>query len=326
MTDKIPDGPGELLAYLSERNLSDGLPVVPPTEARIKRMLTRTSKDPDEVLLELPPTFTELTVEALAQCAVMAGCRPDYFPVVETAFDALAEWTNLRGIVATTSGFAVAELVNGPIRDELEINSGTGVFGPGYRANATIGRAVNLAFMMVGEMYPGTGTMATHAHQGRYTYCFAENEEESPWEPFHTDFAGLDPDTSAVTVKSAQVPHLTNEEEIREYGANDPMPDEILEAITRKAINAATTGSNHPGEIMIVTGPDHALRLSDGYSKRAIKEHLYDHCRWRGETRMVRSPEDVHVVVAGGPERWTSVIHSHSYSENFAVTKPIPAA
>jgi hypothetical protein len=203
---QVSSDPEELLEYLSENDLSDGLPVVPPTEERVGRTLAHTDRDADEVLLELPPLFNELDVESLARCAVMAGCRPEYCPVVEATFDALSEWTNLRAVAGTTSGFAIGEFVNGPIRDELDTNAGTGVFGPGYRPNATIGRAVNLAFVMVGEMVPGTGTMATHAHQGRYTYCLAENEEESPWEPFHADFGDLDPDTSAVTVKSAHVP------------------------------------------------------------------------------------------------------------------------
>lgn len=325
MSVQIPNDPEELLEYLSENNLSDGLPVIPPTEQRVEQMLDYSDRNPDEVLLELPPLFNELTVESVARCAVMAGCRPEYFPIVKASFDALSEWTNLRAVVGTTSGFAIAEFVNGPIRDDLEMNSGTGVFGPGYRSNATIGRAVNLAFMMVGEMFPGTGTMATHAHQGRYTYCLAENEEKSPWEPFHADFAGLDPDTNAVTVKSAHVPHHVNEEEVRKYGDNDPEPEELLEAITQTVIGAASTGSNHPGEIMIVTGPDHAQLLSDGYTKRELKEHLYENCLWQSDQqRMIRSPEDAHVFVAGGPGKWTSVVHSHSYSENFAVTKQIP--
>lgn len=239
---QVSSDPEELLEYLSENDLSDGLPVVPPTEERVGRTLAHTDRDADEVLLELPPLFNELDVESLARCAVMAGCRPEYCPVVEATFDALSEWTNLRAVAGTTSGFAIGEFVNGPIRDELDTNAGTGVFGPGYRPNATIGRAVNLAFVMVGEMVPGTGTMATHAHQGRYTYCLAENEEESPWEPFHADFGDLDPDTSAVTVKSAHVPHHVSEEEVRGYGDNDPQPSELLEAIVQTAVVESRLG------------------------------------------------------------------------------------
>lgn len=324
MAIEIPSTAEALLDYLSDNNLSDGLPVIPPTEERVESMLSFASMEPEEVIIELPPTYGELTVESLARCAVMAGCRPEYFTIVETVFDALSDWDNLRAVVGTTSGFSIAEVVNGPVRSDLNFNCDTGLFGPGFRANATIGRAVNLAFMMVGEMVPRTGTMATHAHQGRFTYCFAENEEESPWNPFHTDHAGLDPETSAVTVKSAHVPHPVNEEEVRRYGDRDPQPEELLEAITRKVIYAASTGSNHPGEIMVVLGPDHAFLLAKKFTKQELQNHLYEECLWRGEDRMIRSPNDAQIVVAGGPGKWSAVIHSHSYSENFAVTKPIP--
>ncbi|MFB6302430.1 MAG: hypothetical protein ABEH78_06170 [Haloferacaceae archaeon] len=322
MSGGVSDDPEELLAYLSQNHLSDGLPVIPPTEERVDRMRAAVDRAPDEILLELPTSFNELTVEALARCAVMAGCRPAYFPIVVAAFDGLADWPNLRAVMSTTSGFAVAQIVNGPIRTDLDINGGTAVFGPGYRANATIGRAVNLAFMTVGELVPGEGTMATHAQQGRYTYCFAENEEQSPWDPLHSDIAELAPEENAVTVISAQAPHHLSEGNIREYGAPDPSPDEILEATAQHAAGAASTGSTHPGEITFVPAPDHANRVAEKYTKREVKEYLYEHCRLDGE-RMLRSPDDARIVVAGGAGNWTSIIYSHTFSGNPATTTRI---
>ena len=270
-------------------------------------------------MLEIPTSFNELTVESLASCAVMAGCRPAYFPAVLAAMEGLAEWPNLRAVMATTSGFCPAVIVNGPARNDLDVNCGTGLFGPGYRANATIGRAVSLAFITVGRVYPGTGTKATHAHPGRYTYCFGEFEEESPWDPLHTDTADLDPDTSAVTVYPAHSPHLLDE------GIGpDPDDGDILEGLAHGATESAMGPSTMPGPMLFVLGQDHAGRLGQDYGKREVKEYLHDHCRWGDDNPLLRSPDDALVMVAGGIGNYSSVIHSMTAAGNGAVTTPIP--
>ncbi len=317
--DNVPTEPEELFEYLHENELSDGLPVIPPTDERVADMLARVDRPGDELLLEIPTSFNELTVESLASCAVMAGCRPDYFPAVLAAFDGLAEWPNLRAVMATTSGFCPAVILNGPVRDDLDVNCGTGLFGPGYRANATIGRAVSLAFITVGRVYPGTGTKATHAHPGRYTYCFGEFEEHSPWDPLHTDTADLDPGTSAVTVYPAHSPHLLDE------GIGpDPDDEDILEGLAHGATESAMGPSTMPGQMLFVLGQDHAGRLGRDYEKAEIQSYLYDNCRWGDDSPLLRSPADALVMVAGGIGNYSSVIHSMTAAGNDAATVPIP--
>lgn len=300
MSSELPSDPEELLAYLSENRIADGLPVIPPTEPRIERMTAATSRDPDDVLLDIPTSFAPLSVEVLARCAVLAGCKPEYFPAVVAAFDGLAEWDNLRAAIATTSGFAIAAIVNGPVRTAWHINAGTGLFGPGYRANATIGRAINLAFMIVGEAFPETGTMATHTHPGRYTYCFGENEAGSAWEPLHVARGGLDAEESAVTVAAAQAPKLVSE-------GNETAPEDVLASLAEGA-NGATATHIPTGEVIFVLSADHAGRLGANYTKDEIKEYIYENTTRDGDDSLLASPADAIIVVAGGIGNYSSVL------------------
>jgi len=315
MTADAPTDPAELLEHLHENDLSDGLPVIPPTDERLADTLAHTDRPSEETIMELPTSFEELTVESLASCAVMAGCRPAYFPVVLAAFDGLAEWPNLKAVMATTSGFNPAVIVNGPVRHDLDVNCGAGLYGPGFRANATIGRAVSLAFITVGGVYPGTGTMATQAHPGRYTYCFGELEEESAWDPLHVDNGGLDPETSAVTVFPAHSPHLADE-----GPSSDPDDEDILDGLAHAAGESAVGPSRWPGQVLFVLSQDHAGRLGRDYEKREVKEYLHEHTRLRGGERLLRSPDDAVVMVAGGIGNYSSVIHSMNAAGNDAVT------
>jgi hypothetical protein len=171
-----------------DKGVTDGLPVVPPTRERVERMLTGTGRARDELLGEMPPNYGRLTVEKAAINAVLAGCRPDYLPVVIAAAECACDPAfNLHG-VSTSTHFAALIVVNGSIRTRIGLNSAFGVFGPGYRANATIGRALRLLMINVGGARPGEISMSTFGHPGRYTYCIGENEEASPWPPYH---AGL---------------------------------------------------------------------------------------------------------------------------------------
>lgn len=316
MSSEPPSDPEELLAYLSENDMGDGLPVVPPTDNRVKRTIEAASEDSEEVLLEIPTDSAPLSVDALARCAVMAGCKPEYFPAVVAAFEGLAKWEHLRAPLVTTSGFSICTILNGPVREEWDVNCGTGLFGPGYRANATIGRAVNLAFMVVGEVFPVTGTMATHTHPGRYTYCFAENEEGSAWCPLHADHGGLNPGESAVTVAAAQAPQLVGE-------GDNTAPEEVLDELVAGASGLAATRSPTGSETIFVLGADHAERLGESYDKATVKEYLAENATRATGDPLMRSPDDAIIVVAGGIGNWSSILRTWPPSEAPVTTEPI---
>ncbi|WP_436346843.1 hypothetical protein [Natronorubrum sp. FCH18a] len=308
----------ELYERLVEENKSDGLPVLVPDDSRIDDFFAETPRDPADVISEIPANFTELTVEKLAEVSAMAGCRAEYFPVVIAIFEALSEWNNLRAVTSTTGGFWIATIVNGPIADELDINCGTGLFGPGYRANATIGRAISLTLLVVGGVYPGEGTKASHGYAGRYTNCFGEKGASKPWSPLHADIADMAPEENAVTVVSAHAPHITAE------GAHgDREPEDILKAFARQGAHAGACAADVPGEVVFVLCDDHIDYVSDHYSKEEFKEYMYKNCQLpHTEKPLLRSPGDALVVTAGG-ENISSVIHTFTYTNDEAVTKPI---
>jgi hypothetical protein len=171
-----------------ERGVTDGLPIVPPTRERVTRMLAGTRRSAGELLGEMPPNYGRVTVDKAAINAVMAGCRPEYPPVLIAAAEAVCDPAfNLHGVATSTHFSAPLVVVNGPVRARIGLNAGFGVFGPGHRANATIGRALRLLMINVGGARPGEISMSTFGHPGRYTYCIAEHEEASPWPPYHVE-------------------------------------------------------------------------------------------------------------------------------------------
>jgi hypothetical protein len=230
----------------------------------------------------------------------MAGCRPDYFPVLVAAFRGFDRMENLGAALATTSGFAAGAVVNGPVSDELDFNAGTGLFGPGYRANATVGRAINLTFMEVGGTRPGQGTMATHTHPGRYTYCFAENEAASSWAPLHAARGGFDADDSAVTAMCLQAPKLVSE-------GNRTEPADVLDALAAGATGANATGGP-TGETLLVLSEDHAGRLGETYARTEVAEYLVEHAERSDGSALFDSTEDVVIVAGGGIGNYSSAI------------------
>src|SRR5437867_1349457 len=194
--DSDPDA--DAIERLFDRGVTDGLPVVPPTRERVEHAIAASGRAPDELIALVPPNYGRATVEKIAVNAVMAGCRAEYLPVVLAAVEAICdEAFDLHGVSATTNAPAPLVIVNGPVRAELEINSGAGVFGPGWRANATIGRAVRLVCVNLGGARPGDVSMSTLAHPGRYAYCIGEQEEASPWESLAAEH-GFGPDESTV--------------------------------------------------------------------------------------------------------------------------------
>src|SRR5512132_1786762 len=189
-----------------EKGWSDGRPVVPPTEPAVRAMLAAARLEPDAQGADPAPRAVSITAEKVAINAVMAGCKPEYMPVVVAAVEGIADprW-GYHGPATSTGGAGVLMIVNGPIGRRLDFNSGDNLFGPGWRANATVGRAVRLIMRNVIGTLPGKLDRGTVGHPGRYSYVIAENEAESPWIPLHAE-RGCQPGQSAVTVMAAMAP------------------------------------------------------------------------------------------------------------------------
>lgn len=287
-----------------ENGWTDGLPVVPPTPERVERMLSGTQRDPDELIAAVPPKWGRATVEKVAINAVMAGCKPAYLPLILTAVEAMTnEQFNLHGVQVTTSHVGPMLIVNGPIRQRLEINDGFNLFGQGWRANATIGRALRLICTNIGGALPGELDRAAFGHAGKYTCCIAEKEEASPWDAMHVD-RGFRANDSTVTVFAAAGPQTVND-----HGSNTA--EGILNTIAQ---NIAAPG-NSSGETLLVIGVEHAKTISeDGFSKADVRRYIAD-------TTQQYSEEDLLFMVAGGPAgRWTIVVPGWGSPSSRAIT------
>ena len=300
-----------------ERGWTDGLPVIPPTEAKVTEFLRRTGRDRLEVVAVLPPRQGEATVEKIAINAVMAGCRPEYFPVLLTAIEAVADpLFNLDAVQATTHPVTPMLIVNGPIAKEIGLNGGYNAFGQGWRANLTIGRALRLVLMNVGGGLPGSGDRSTQGSPAKIAYCVAENEEASPWEPLHVE-AGFGRDASTVTAVPCEGPH-----NIQDHFSNTGLG--ILRTIAGAMGQAGSNNLLDRGWPVLSLGPEHAATIArDGYGKQAIKEFVFEHARFplarlgdeyrrQQITRhgviddagtmlpIVESPDAITIVVVGG--------------------------
>lgn len=186
--------------FMFDQGFTDGLPVVPPTPERVLRMLEGTTRDPQDTVAIMPPNMAEATVEKLAVNAVLAGCRPEYLPVVIATIEAICtDEFNCHGVFATTMGASPVMIVNGPIREKLGLNMKLGALGQGSRANASIGRAVRLAVRNIGGARPSGTERSTLGNPMKFTMCFAEWEERSPWDPLHVE-RGFQSSDSVVSV------------------------------------------------------------------------------------------------------------------------------
>jgi hypothetical protein len=254
-----------------DQGWTDGLPVVPPTEALVDAMLAAGPWPAGEVLLHEPVRDRSVTAEKAAINAVMAGCRPEYFPVVGAALTAIGDPEfMLHGPATSTGGSALMVIVNGPIAARLGLNAGANLFGPGYRANATIGRTLRLVLLNCLECRPGVLDKSTQGWPGKYSLCFAEDEGASPWEPLSVS-RGVPAGRSAVTVYAAESGH-----NVLSHGTGDP--ERLL---TCFADAMAGLGSLSPGRSVIVFAPEHASHLRrPGWSRARVQQWLYDHA-WR---------------------------------------------
>jgi hypothetical protein len=269
----LDDAPESVQEFFFAQGWTDGLPVMPPTHAAVRAMLAAVERDAQETIGPIPPRMRTATLEKIAINAVMAGCRPEYFPVVLAAVDAVLDpECRLYGIRTATNNGTPLIIVNGPIVDKLGLNSKGNVFGQGWRANATIGRALQLVLRNIGGDLPGETDMSTQGQPGKFTFCIAENEQESPWPPFHVE-RGYAADDSTVTVIGASTGH-----NIFTYGCETGA--EILDHVVGAMTALGHNNVIFPTGPLVVFGPEHAGVLArDGYDKPAIREYIFRNAR-----------------------------------------------
>ena len=322
-----------------EKGWTDGLPVVPPTEEKIWAMLDAMGKQPEDILGDIPARARTITAEKLAINAVLAGCLPIYAPVLLAATEALCDPAfSVHGPTASTSGMGILAIVNGPIASQIGMNAGENLFGPGWRANATIGRALRLLLRNVCGAVPGVLDRSCFGHPGKFTYCIAEDEAHSPWPPFHAE-RGIPSEENAVTLFAGESPH-----QVANHQASDP--EAILSTIADVMVAGGRLSLSGQQFVLIIAG-EHRKRLSDrGWTKKDVRAWLHEHAMRSQEDlaragrlpapetaaqaarqhRAVADPDDILLVAAGGDAGgysvvipgWSGKLHSQ------AVTKMIP--
>jgi hypothetical protein len=337
------DDPYEFCA----KEFGDALPVVPPTVERVQAMLGALPLPPESVVGRVPPCYGEATVEKIAANAVMAGCAPQLMrvllPLVRAACD---ERFNMHGAQATTHFAAPLVLINGPVRKQLGFWSRQNVFSNVARANSTLGRALQLVLLNIGGARPDGIDMSALGNPGKFSYCIAENEEENPWEPFHVG-RGFTSDQSTVTLFAGEPPHGVSEH-------NAQRGKTILKAISRALATVWSYRMCLINEAVVVLCPEHVKTLRrDGFTKHQVRDFLFEStgipvrhyqdgdgegtqmtARYTEITidgepcyRKFRSPEALHIVVAGGTAgKFSAVIGSWASGPvgSQMVTYPIP--
>ncbi len=320
--DSVNEVLEHLGATLNKLRWSDGLPLVPPTREAVDEMLKGTSLPQEQVVARMYPNEGKATVEKIAINAVMAGCRPDYMPVLIAAVKGIATpCFNQEQTLVSTGSFFPTALVNGPIVEKLNINAGRGLFGPGWRANAAIGRAIRLMIINIGGSWPDINDMGVMGHPGKYTCCIAENEGASPW-PSMAQELGYSPASSTVTM----LPGLFMGYFSTIGGSN---AEDVLQPLCEQLCSVGTTSAYASWtETLVVLNPVHARMLKDmGMTKEDVKRYVYENTRfpmetylrmkrliveeklddrantlssWPGSTvSMHASPEKIRVIVAG---------------------------
>lgn len=289
---RISLGTGEdEMEAMYDRGWSDGLPLVPPTEERVLRMLTGTARDPQEVIGLVPSDLVPATVEKIAINAVMAGCKPEYLPVVLAAVEAvLDEPFAMHGVLATTMYVGPVIVVNGPVRRQIGMNARGNALGQGNRANATIGRAVQLVIRNIGGGRPQEVDRATLGNPGKYTYCFAEDEEGSCWEPLSVE-RGIAPGKSAVTAFAGYGLQGVVDQKSRTPESLSRSFAENMKAIFNTKLAPAC-------DAILVMCPEHERTYRDaGWSKQRVYEELYRLTEMNGDDILAGA----HGIAEGGP-------------------------
>ena len=321
--------PEALFELFEARGWGDGLPLVPPTQERVERMLASVGAEAaaEQVIATLPPRFGQATRRALAVNAVLAGCPEAVFPVLVSAVRALGDpELNLRGVNATTHPVAPLVIVHGDVVARAGFNAELGTFGPGNRANATLGRAMRLVLLHIAGARPGDGDASTQGQPSKYAYCIAENAEANPWESYPRS-QGVDA-PSAVTVYCGENPHNFHDMENSEPG---PILDKAASVMATLGCNNAPISS---AEFFVVLGPEHAATLAgSGWTRRDVQSYLFERARisagefrraFEGAVRrpwfealrdadpmpITDHPDNIRVLVAGGPGKHSCVIPS----------------
>ncbi len=322
--------------HLESMGWSDGLPMVAPTRPRVEAMQAAVDRQSTDELGVMPPRQGVATIESVAINSVMAGCKPEYFPVVVAAIEAtLQPEFNLFAVQATTHPCSPFLVVNGPIADQIGLNGRYGAFGPGVRANATIGRAVRLCLLNIGGASPGILDRSTQGQPSKYAFCVAENEAESPWEPLHVEH-GFDPDQSTVTVVGCENPHNINDHVSTE-------PEGVLVTMAGSLANMGSNNAYLHGGPVLAFGPEHAAVVaSGGLSKDDVRQYMFENARvsrqvWErgGMAKMIddpfagidpvpiiADPSDLIIIVVGGFGRHSSWLPTFGDSTK-AVTRAI---
>jgi hypothetical protein len=333
LVDIATDDAEAVRELYEQHGWGDGLPLVAPTPERVDAMLAAlvdadgNPLDPDEVIAVLPPRNGEATRRSIAVNAVLAGCAPEHLPVLVTATRALARpELNLRGVNATTHPVAPLLIVHGEVAQSAGYNGGLGAFGPGNRANATTGRALRLILLHIAGAVPGPGDVSTQGGPAKYSYCVAENIDESPW-PGYATSVGVE-GASAVTIHCGEAPHNAHDMESADPAA---ILDKVASAMTSLGQNNAPISS---AEYFVTLCPEHAATCAEsGWSRRDVCNYLFARARLRvGDMKaafelrawapwlntldddetmpMTEHPDNIRVLVVGGAGKHSSVIPS----------------
>lgn len=314
LIQKVHDVPDDALAaidYCYEQGWTDGLPVIPPEKSRVEAMLAMEGRPPETIICSHAPTDLACTLYLAAVNAVMAGCLPEYFPVLVAALEAMdKDKFTFHGSAASTGGSSPLLIVSGPVVDEIGMNAGVNLFGPGNRANATIGRAIRLILLNVFKMTPGIADKSTQGNPGKYSFCIAERADVNPW-PGLNEELGYGADISCVvTFAGAGFCNVEN------HGADTP--EGILLSV---ADSMANLGCITFGQSVVVLAPEHVKIIArQGWTKRETQAYLFEHAK-RDVTSMQKvakyqekshaaqgredvhrgfGPEDILITVGGG--------------------------
>lgn len=315
--------------FFLEKAWSDGLPVVTPTEARVERMLTGTKLDPQALVGLVPPAMEPATVRTVAIHALMAGCKPSYLPIVIGGLrHMLREEFNLNGVQGTMHGVAPLMIVNGPYAKQIGLHGGNGCFGPGFRANASIGRAIRLMLLNLGGGIPGVGSATVFSTPLRYTACLTENDDKSPWETLAVSrrYAA---DANVITCAMVESPRLC-------YDDASQTPERLLTGIADSMAGLSSWNMHVRSDMLVAMSPEQAtICARAGMSRndvhaalmriagRTVRE-LKRGGNWRPERAAklgidpddedrfvpaIKDARDLHLIVAGGWGPLTAVAH-----------------
>ena len=320
--------------FFLEKEWSDGFPVVTPTEERIARMLTGTDRDHDDVIGPIPPAMEVATVRSVAVHALMAGCRPEYLPVVIAATELMLRGEfNVNGVQGTMHGVAPMMIVNGPYAADIGIHGGNGCMGPGFRANATIGRAIRLILMNLGAGIPGVSSMTIFGMPSRFTYCLTENMEDHPWESLSVS-KGYSGDENVITMAMVESPRFCFDDVSDE-------PIRLMNGIADTMVAMGSWNMHTRSDMGVAMGPQHAAICANaGMSRADVHSRLCEMAgrkvrdlknggNWRRERALafpievdpddddyflpaIKNPEDLQLIVAGGWGPCTAVCHGWS--------------